>query len=164
MEKKIYIIENLCCANCGAKMERKINELPGVESATLTFATKQIAVMSNQEKNDDNLLLEIQKICTSIEDEVVVKEKKAAEAEQKADQNANQKKTVFSEHKKDILVIMIGAILFAAGQITNKELIFVVAYLLLGYKIVLTALKNLTKGHVFDENFLMSTATIAINK
>ena len=44
MNKIIYIIDNLCCANCGAKMERKINELPQVQEATLTFATKQIAV------------------------------------------------------------------------------------------------------------------------
>ena len=76
MQKKIYIIDNLCCANCGAKMERKINELPQIESATLTFATKQIAVILKEDaKADDTLLLEIQKICTSIEDDVVVKER-----------------------------------------------------------------------------------------
>ena len=40
---KIYIIENLDCANCAAKIERKINELPGVEDATLTFATRWLS-------------------------------------------------------------------------------------------------------------------------
>ena len=162
MQKKIYIIENLCCANCGAKMERKINDLPQVDSATLTFATKQIAVLLKEETEaDDTLLLELQKICTSIEDDVVVRERKDAEAENKAKQQNIQKTNVFVEHKKAIITIIIGAILFVTGQITDMEFIFVLAYLLLGLGIVLTALKNLTKGLVFDENFLMAVATIA---
>ena len=99
MSKKIYILENLCCANCGAKMERKINDLSQVESATLTFATKQLAVVINDTVNEDHLLLEIQKICSAIEDEVVVKERKEAEAEQKA----KVKTSAFEEHRKDMI-------------------------------------------------------------
>lgn len=162
MNKKIYIIDNLCCANCGAKMERKINELPQVESATLTFATKQIAVVFKEgEEATDTLLLAIQKICTSIEDDVVVKERKDAEAENKLKNQNPHKTKVFEEHKKDMIAIIAGAVLFVAGQVTDFTIIFVAAYLLLGAGIVLTALKNLTKGLVFDENFLMSVATIA---
>ena len=157
MSKKIYILENLCCANCGAKMERKINDLSQVESATLTFATKQLAVVINDTVNEDHLLLEIQKICSSIEDEVVVKERKEAEAEQKA----KVKTSVFEEHRKDIIAIGCGTVLFVAGQMMEFTAIFIVAYLILGLGIVFTAFKNLTKGHVFDENFLMSVATIA---
>jgi len=157
MSKKIYILENLCCANCGAKMERKINDLSQVESATLTFATKQLAVVINDTVNEDHLLLEIQKICSAIEDEVVVKERKEAEAEQKT----KVKTSVFEEHRKDIIAIGCGTVLFVAGQMMEFTAIFIVAYLILGLGIVFTALKNLTKGHVFDENFLMSVATIA---
>lgn len=40
--KRIYILNNLGCANCAAKMERQIRELSGVKMATITFATKQI--------------------------------------------------------------------------------------------------------------------------
>ena len=160
MKKQIYIIENLCCANCGAKMERKINDLPQVEEATLTFATKQISVvLKENERADDTLLLEIQKICTSMEDDVVVKERKEAEAELKK-QKIN-KTGVFEEHKTDMAAIVVAAILFFAGQFTNNVIIYIAAYLVLGFGIVLTALKNLTKGLVFDENFLMSAATIA---
>ena len=157
MSKKIYILENLCCANCGAKMERKINDLSQVESATLTFATKQLAVVINDTVNEDHLLLEIQKICSSIEDEVVVKERKEAEAEQKA----KVKTSVFEEHRKDMIAIGCGMVLLVAGQMMEFTAIFIVAYLILGLGIVFTAFKNLTKGHVFDENFLMSVATIA---
>ena len=43
-KQKVYILENLGCANCAAKMERKIKELPEVEDAVITFATKQLKV------------------------------------------------------------------------------------------------------------------------
>ena len=52
-EHRIYILENLGCANCAAKMEKKIKELPEVEDAVITFATKQLKVASDQQ---DNLL------------------------------------------------------------------------------------------------------------
>ena len=51
IQQKIYIIENLGCANCAAKMEKKINELSEVEAATITFATKQLRVASNHQED-----------------------------------------------------------------------------------------------------------------
>ena len=71
--RKVYIIENIDCANCAAKMEKKINELPGVEDATITFATKQLRLAA---KNPDALLPKIREICTSIESQVVIKEQR----------------------------------------------------------------------------------------
>ena len=50
-EKQLFIVENLGCANCAAKMERNISELPGIESATLTFATKQLQIMTASREN-----------------------------------------------------------------------------------------------------------------
>ena len=44
MPKAVYMIENLDCANCAAKIEAKINALPEVEEATITFATRQLRV------------------------------------------------------------------------------------------------------------------------
>lgn len=48
---RIYIVENLDCANCAAKIERKIQSLPGVEYASLTFATKQLRVAAKIRMN-----------------------------------------------------------------------------------------------------------------
>ena len=63
--------------------------------------------------------------------------------------------------------ILIGAGLFLVGLLTHHfglqipmVLACVAAYWILGKEVVVTALKNLTKGHIFDENFLMSLATI----
>lgn len=151
--QKIYILENLGCANCAAKMEKKINDLPEVEVATITYATKQLRVASNHQ---DHLLPVLQEICASIESEVVVKPRDSVEV-----------KSVEEQKKKDIYKIAAGGILFLLGIITKGNLAvislaaFVMAYTMLGSEILLKAAKNLTKGHVFDENFLMSIATIA---
>ena len=67
--KRVYILENLGCANCAAKMESRINELPGVAEATITYATKQLRITA---EDYDALLPQIQKICSSIESEVKV--------------------------------------------------------------------------------------------
>ena len=153
VQQKVYIVENLGCANCAAKMEKKINELPEVEAATLTFATKQLRVASNHQ---EQLLPVLQEICSSIESEVVVSVKE--EGKQPKEKGSNT---------KAFLQIGAGAVLFVLGILSEESLpivslaSFVIAYVILGGEILLKAAKNLTKGHVFDENFLMSVATIA---
>lgn len=160
VERRIYILDNLGCANCAAKMERRIRELPGVKMATITFATKQLAVAADDQ---DRLLPEIRRICASIESEVTVTlRKEDAAADQKREKP-------FEENRRAILEAASGAVLFIAGEIAERMMpdsaastvLFVAAYMILGLGIVWTALKNLAKGHVFDENFLMSAATIA---
>ena len=116
-------------------MERKINDLPQVESATLTFATKQLAVMTDHSTDEDQLLLEIQKICASIEDEVTVKPRDEVEKVEKA----KAKTSLFEEHKKDILTLLVAAVLFVVGQLTENVIIFIVSYLLLGIGIIIIA-------------------------
>ena len=48
MSTKIYMLENLGCAHCAAKMEEKIGELSGITEATITFATKQLRVTAEE--------------------------------------------------------------------------------------------------------------------
>mgnify|MGYP003302456574 CR=1 FL=1 len=71
------------------------------------------------------------------------------------------------EHSKwEAVTLVLGGVIFVVtewlGVVPEAYHIYVliIAYLLLGGKIVLTALKNLAKGHVFDENFLMTVATL----
>lgn len=151
----IYLLENLGCANCAAKMEHKINDLPGVEAATITFATKQLRIHA---KNPEKLLPQIQDICTSIESEVKVVPLNK--------ENQNHSGAKDAEGTKDLICILLGAILLLTAVLTGKGLptlsltLYIAAYLVLGLEIVLTAVKNLFKGNIFDENFLMSIATI----
>lgn len=156
-KKIVYTIENIDCANCASKIEKKINELPEVEEAILIFATKQLQVASNSKKD---LLPLLQKACDSVEDGVVIREKKQSVKEIREEKKKESKKS-------EIISIGMGAILFFAGIILDDKIemlpsvLFVLSYLILGGKIVLTAGKNLLKGRIFDENFLMSLATLA---
>ncbi len=160
-ECRTYILENLGCANCAAKMEKRIRELPEVENATLTFATKQLKVASNHQ---EKLLPVLQTICASIEEEVVVREKKESVREIRKEQKEKEES---HDNKKEMLGIGIGAVLFVIGLLFKDSqsmlalIMFLASYVILGGEIVLTAVKNLAKGRVFDENFLMSLATLA---
>lgn len=67
--------------------------------------------------------------------------------------------------KQRLLKITIGFCILLCGLFCNlqglsKFLVFFVAYIIVGFDIILTAIKNIIKGEVFDENFLMSLATI----
>lgn len=68
-EKAVYDMQNLGCANCAAKMEHKIRELPGVKYASVTFATGQLRLSADHQ---EELLPLIQEICSSIESGVRV--------------------------------------------------------------------------------------------
>ena len=167
--KRVYILETLGCAHCASKMEEQIANLEGISEATITFATKQLRLTA---KNPDRYLDQIRKICTSIESEVLVKEKDPkpkAQSPTTATHQTASKKKFFSRGNIDIICIIIGAVLFVAGEImehkgfgTSATLpVFVIAYLALGGVIVVKAAKNISHGQIFDENFLMSIATLA---
>ena len=140
-------------------MEEQISHLPGVEAVNLTFATKQLRVWSDDAKT---LLPQIQDICTSIEPDVKVVVRENTVRAQKEAKKAKEN----SEDNREFWELGAGIVLFIAGKALESSkpvysmVCFILAYLILGIKIVWTALKNISKGQVFDENFLMSIATI----
>lgn len=164
-ESKVYLLEDLGCANCAAKMEKAINELPGVSAATITYATKQLRLTA---KDHAQLLPQVQAICSKIEAGVKVVERvgKPVLAE-----SINQRKKSggilsMSDEQRSLAEIVLGGILFIISEITGivpeayHVYCLVAAYILLGGRIVLTAVRNIAKGQVFDENFLMTVATL----
>ena len=64
MPRKIYVIENLDCANCAAKIEKKFNDHPQVQEATITFATKQLRLTA---EDPDKLIPELTRIARTVE-------------------------------------------------------------------------------------------------
>lgn len=75
----------------------------------------------------------------------------------------NHRKTINQNYT--LFKIIIAVIFFLLGIFSNVEnfakfIIFLLAYLIAGYDVVFTAIKNILKGEIFDENFLMSIATI----
>ena len=163
---KIYILQNLGCAHCAAKMEEKINNLPGVTAATITYTTKQLRLSA---KDPDKFLPEVQKICASIESEVKVVSRDELEKAKKQASAEGHSHEEEGDDKKELACIISGAILFAIGIILNHTIdntlatfiIFAIAYVILGGEILVKAAKNISHGQVFDENFLMGVATLA---
>lgn len=160
MSTKIYILENLGCAHCAAKMEEKILNIPGISEASITFATKQLRVSA---ENPDDYLEEIQNICRSVESQVRVIPKEIQVSKIKEQTKGVEKKKLSGE----LLVILAGAVLYGAGIFAQRTeaggiglFIFILAYLVLGGKILLEAGRNICHGQIFDENFLMCIATI----
>ena len=161
MSTKIYFIENLGCAHCAAKMEEKIAALDGISEASITFATKQLRVTA---EDPDVYLEEIRKICTSIESQVTVTPREIRVKDQKQMGQKKEEKKV-SKELWEILAgtaVFLGAVILerAGGSDSISILLFVAAYLILGGKILLEAGRNIAKGQIFDENFLMCIATL----
>ncbi len=165
--QQIYTIEGLDCANCAAKVEAKIQTMPEVEAATIVFATKQLRVTAD---NHDGLSQKMEDVANSVEDGVTItaRDRKAAKTESKTEKK--EKKKLF-DFDNPLTSIFIGGAIFIIAMIAmhgfgvsedNLRLqdAFFVAYLILGGKVLITAGKNISKGQVFDENFLMCIATI----
>lgn len=255
--KKKYSISGIDCANCAAKLEAKMNELPEVESVTLSFTTQQLYV---EAENPDEAVKALRALADKVEPGTEIGSLKRGKRKAKAhshehhhhhhdddgdcccghdhehehhhhhhdddgdcccshdhehehhhhhhdddgdcccghdhehehhehdydddgdcccghdhdhyyhhgDEEEEEEKTSFFAEHKDAIVLAIGAVLFVVAELVEKfanvqylpEGIFVFAYIILGAEIVWTAVKNLFGGKVFDENFLMSIATI----
>lgn len=159
--KKKYRIEGIDCPNCAAKVERKMNELPDV-AVTLTFATSQLLV---EAKNPDEVLPKLREIADKMEPGTVIEEYSSEKKTSvEADEDGGD-----DDVKVELIKIAIGAFVFIGGVVCQKYLnvipavyieLFVVSYIILGGEVVLKAVKNLFRGKLFDENFLMSIATI----
>ena len=150
----VYVMKNIDCANCSAKIEKKIQELPEVDDCILTFATRQLRVYSSE---GTKLLPKMQEIADKIEPGTIIE---IREEGKPADANSDDK------HAHDLPELIAGGLLFIIGEFLSHSMpqisaiCFVIAYLILGREVLLTALKNMKTGHVMDENFLMSIATI----
>lgn len=159
--KKKYRIEGIDCPNCAAKVERKMNELPDV-AVTLTFATSQLLV---EAKKPDEVLPKLREIADKMEPGTVIEEYSSEKKTSvEADEDGGD-----DDVKVELIKIAIGAFVFIGGVVCQKYLnvipavyieLFVVSYIILGGEVVLKAVKNLFRGKLFDENFLMSIATI----
>ena len=164
-KSRVYLVQNLDCANCGAKIERALNAMPEIDEAILTFTTKKLRVSA---KDYNGLLEKMQAVTDKVEEGVVL-----LEAESKpslAPELEERKKSggILSElsEKQTIIEIVLGGAVFIItewlGLVPEAYHMYflIFAYILLGGRIVLTALKNIAKGNVFDENFLMTVATL----
>ena len=72
--KKNYKLEGLECANCAAKMEKKISSLSGVLDVSINFLTAKMALEYDESKNIEDIIAEATKAANKIERGISIKE------------------------------------------------------------------------------------------
>ena len=163
--EETLLLKNLNCPNCAAKIEDRIRKMDVVETANFTLATHQLKLTGSWEDREA-LKRDIQDICDAIEEGVTV-----ADYERKS-------KAAMDDHDHDhgsdavtIAVIVAGLLFMAYEGLTTvvpsiglpesiETPIYYIAYILLAFPVLRIAGRNILKGQVFDENFLMSIATL----
>lgn len=154
--KKEYIMKGLHCANCAAKIEKEIQDISGIQSASLDYVGKRLVLEYQNDANGDKILGDVIGVINRIEKGIEIVEKKPA-YKKELDENRKIKLEIYK---------LIGAlvIFFIANLIKSEEIVklslFIAAYLLAGWEVIFSAIRNLFRGQVFDENFLMTIATI----
>lgn len=154
---KVFTINGLHCAVCAKKIESAVNNMEEVKSARLDFVSQKLSVDSDFETSA--LLGKINEIADRIKPGIVMSEK----APKRPEKDREHGKETSSKIKSALVIA--GFALFVVALISSfaisvKLWFYIAAYLLIGWKILLTSAKNILKGEVFDENFLMSIATI----
>lgn len=150
--KKEYILEGLDCAHCAAKIETQIKDLSGVSRAFVNFGTSTLAIEFNSDNNIQKTIAEAQKIVSRIEPGVVVQEKKQGAAKKQG-----EKLKLFRFGTGTL--IYLAALLFTFSSVTELFL-YGISFIIIGGEVVFKAARNIIHGQVFDENFLMTIATI----
>ena len=149
-----YKIQGLDCAQCANEIERALQKNKGMETARVSFATGTVYLDENYEE-------QARKIIDHTEPGVTIT-------------SLDSKKTYESDEIKSghpMIRIIAAGLLFIIGSVFNKALhetpksiaeygILLAAFALVGAPVLIAAFKNIIRGQVFNEMFLMSIATI----
>lgn len=146
---KEYILEGLECGNCAAKMERALNELDVVDSAHINFMTQKLRIDLKDDQSKE-AMREVQSVITGIESHVKLTETKK--------DGPSLKYRLYRILASSLLLIL-GSVL-PIDNMMIRFAIYFVSYLVVGGDVLLKAIRNIGNGQIFDENFLMSIATI----
>lgn len=157
--KKEFILEGLNCANCANKIEKKANDINGVDNATLDFVSKKLKVQIEADNDSDKISNEIKTIVNELEPHVRVIEKESLSHSHEHDHShGNIEKSQVAKIIIAVILYLIPIILKLEGS--SRFAFFFVSYIVVGGEILLRAARNISKGQIFDENFLMALATI----
>lgn len=152
-KRKKFYLEGLACASCAATIEDRISRMDTITSASVNFADSSLSIELRERDRLEDTLAQIREIVDSVEPGVRLV---------KGEQNEKGEDSSFFSRERIILGLgilgFIGAILMPASL--GKTILFILAYLVIGGRVLLLAGKNITRGRVFDENFLMTIATL----
>ena len=137
-----FNIKNLDCANCAREVEKSLNEDKKINKAVVNFNTSTITI----ETDMDDAFSYVKEIVAMIEPNAILSEER-----------------IESDNNKDVYRLLIGAVIGILGIVIKispvNMILIVIAYIILIYKTLLTALKQL-KNRKINENLLVSISAI----
>lgn len=159
-ENIVCSIDGLDCANCAAKIEVQLNKTDGIQEARVDFLSRKLTLSLSSLSNKDEMIQKTQKIIDKIEPGVKIHEMSKEDHDDDHDHNHGE-----GVNLKEMLRLIVGTLIFIGVLFVNKESIFylpmfIVSYILIGGEVVYRAFRNILRGKVFDENFLLTIATI----
>jgi Cd2+/Zn2+-exporting ATPase len=148
------ILEGLDCSVCALKIEKEVGEINQAADVSLDFVNKTLT-MDIPSEHKDKIIEQATKIVHNHEPSVVVTEKS----------QVVKKPKISSRMIMDRVFLAVGGLVFITGLILELPIVyefvlFFAAYLLIGYSVIFKAVRNIIKGEIFDENFLMFIATV----
>ncbi|MCC3868103.1 heavy metal translocating P-type ATPase [Terrisporobacter mayombei] len=151
--KMILLLKNIDCAS---KIESEVKKIDGVLNSSVNFVSSKLEVEIDKSKNDEIIIDSIKGIIKKVEPNINIVE------DNKVDSEVGKEE----KYKRcQIGSLIVGSIIFFLAMMLNLSpreefILFLVSYILLGGDVVIKAISNIFKGNIFDENFLMSVATI----
>lgn len=137
-----FNIKNLDCANCAREVEKSLNEDKKINKAVVNFNTSTITI----ETDVDDAFSYVKEIVAMIEPNAILSEER-----------------IESDNNKDVYRLLIGAVIGILGIVIKispiNMILIVIAYIILIYKTLLIALKQL-KNRKINENLLVSISAI----
>lgn len=164
--EKTLILMGLDCVNCAGKIEAETRKIAGVKSASLDFISKKLRLEVENKDELDSIISQIKRLVKEIEPEVEVVDSEKQDIKCACeDDRSNAASNIEANNKKWAVRLGISSAFFAVALLFEfpywiEFSLFLISYILSGGKVVLRAVKNITRGQVFDENFLMTIATI----
>ena len=153
---KKYKLKNLDCASCATKIEGSLTKLEEVKFVTVNFANSTLTIDTD---NFEKVKSKIKEIEPDVEILDPDKVKTTVTAKDLAENRVAIIKAISG------LVLLIAGIIFEDKFHTStfrifEYVIFLLAYLIVGWNVIVSAVKNIIRGQVFNEHFLMSIATL----
>jgi Cd2+/Zn2+-exporting ATPase len=164
--KREYILHNLCCPQCAAKIEKHIGAMEGVSRALVDFSVQKLTIETQDSGLWDDIMLRAGGIIKGLEPSIELRDAVLFPGKPADNEHSGQVKKWF--HR---ISLILGMVLFALGLVFDqlpsivvvpfaRFAVFLAAYLLVGGEVLVKAIRNIARGEIFDENFLMSIATI----
>lgn len=154
-EQKTIHVRGLTCANCAAKIEKQVQQLDHVIDARINLVnqTMEVEVLTSV---GSEIVAQVREIVVRLEPHVKVYES------QRIPQDAEEEE---DGTRKELIQLGIGGVIFAAATFFPmaffaKIILFLLSYFIIGGEVLLRAVRNILRGEIFDENFLMTIATV----